>query len=261
MTTPPLIHPTAVVDPQATLHGTVRVGPFSVIGPHVTLEEGVNIGPHAVVTGHTTLKKNVRVFQFASVGEIPQDLKYRGEESTLVVGESTTIREFASIHKGTTGGGMQTRVGARCLIQINTHIGHDCTLEDDVILGGGSVLAGHVTVGTQAIISGLVAVHQFVRIGRNSFLAGGAMVVEDVMPFCFAQGDRARLRGLNLEGLKRRGYVKERTDAIKKAYKIMFREKRTLEDALKTLEQAATTDDMRTMLAFSKGNKRALMRP
>jgi UDP-N-acetylglucosamine acyltransferase len=263
MTAQPLIHPTAVVDSAARIHGSVRIGPYSVIGPNVTLEEGVHIGPHTVVTGHTTLKKNVRVYQFASVGEQPQDLKYKGEESTLIVGENTTIREFVTMHRGTAlpAGRMETRVGARCLIMANVHVAHDCIVEDEVIIGGGSMLAGHVTVGTQAIISGLVGVHQFSRVGRNSFLAGGAMVVEDVMPYCFAQGDRARLRGLNLEGLKRRGYVKERTEGIKKAYKIMFREKRTLDDALKTLEAAATTDDMRNMLAFATGNKRALMRP
>ncbi len=255
------IHPTALVDKNAKLHPTAQVGPYSIVGPDVTLEEGVWIGPHAVVNGHTTLHKGVKVFQFASVGEGPQDLKYKNEPSRVFIGENTVIREFVSIHRGTVTGRMETRVGARCLLMANSHVAHDCIVEDEVIIAGGTMLAGHVTVGTQAIISGLVGVHQFVRIGRNAFLAGGAIAVEDVMPFCFAQGDRARLRGLNLEGLKRRGYSKERIESIKRAYKILFREKRTLEDALSTLEKTASTDDAKSMLNFARGNKRALMRP
>ncbi|MBI5494766.1 MAG: acyl-ACP--UDP-N-acetylglucosamine O-acyltransferase [Deltaproteobacteria bacterium] len=259
--TEPLIHPTAIVDKAAQLHGTVRVGPYAVIGPSVVAEEGVVVGPHAVITGSTTLRKGARIFQFASIGDVPQDLKFKGEDTRVFIGEDTQIREFVSIHKGTVTGRKETRVGARCMVMSNAHIAHDCIVEDDVIIAGGTMLAGHVTIGTQVIISGLVGIHQFVRVGRNAFLAGGAIVVEDVMPFCFAQGDRARLRGLNLEGLKRRGYSKERIESVKRAYKILFREKRTLEDAVATLTKVATTDDARAMLEFARRDKRSLMRP
>ncbi|MEW5855367.1 MAG: acyl-ACP--UDP-N-acetylglucosamine O-acyltransferase [Myxococcota bacterium] len=255
------IHPTALVDSKAEIHPSVTVGPYSIVGPHVKLEEGVNIGPHVVVTGHTTLGKNVRVFQFASVGENPQDLKFKGEPTRLFVGEGTVVREYVSLHVGTASGRSETRVGARCLLMSSVHVAHDCIVGDEVIIASGTALAGHVTVGNQAIISGLVGVHQFTRIGRNAFIAGGAVVVEDVIPFAYAQGDRARLRGLNLEGLKRRGYSPERLASIKAAYKTMFREKRTLEDALVQLEKSASTQDARDILEFCKVHKRAIMRP
>lgn len=255
------IHSTAVVDKTAQLHESVTVGPYSVVGPDVVAHEGVNIGPHVVLHGHTTLHRNVRLFQFSSLGEVPQDLKFKGEPGRVIIGEATQVREFVSIHKGTATGRMETRVGARCLIMANAHIAHDCIVEDDVIMGGGTMLAGHVTVNTQVILSGLVGIHQFTRIGRNAFIAGGAMVVEDVLPFAFAQGDRARLRGLNLEGLKRRGYSKDTLQSIRDAYRVLFREKRTLADAMAVLDREAKTPEARAMLDFCRVHKRAIMRP
>jgi UDP-N-acetylglucosamine acyltransferase len=260
--TEPLVHPTAVIHASAELHPSVRVEPYAVIGPHVRLMENVTVGPHAVVTGHTTLESGVRVFQFASVGEEPQDLKYKGEPTKLFVGANTCIREYVSIHRGTPSGRGETRVGKGCLIMANAHVAHDCIVEDEVIMANSAALAGHVTVGTQVIISGLVGVHQFSRVGRNAFLAGGAVVVEDVMPFCFAQGDRATLRGLNVEGLRRRGYGPDRIAAIKTAYRILFREKRTLADAMEVLGSQVATEDQRLMIGFvQSAHKRALMRP
>lgn len=255
------VHATAIVDAKARLHESVTVGPFSVVGPDVQADEGVQIGPHAVVLGLTHLQRNARVFQFASVGDIPQDLKFKGEPGRVIIGPDTQLREFVSIHIGTATGRMETRVGARCLVMANSHIAHDCVVEDDVIIAGGSMLAGHVTVATQAIVSGLVGIHQFTRIGRNAFVAGGAMVTEDVVPYCFAHGDRARLRGLNLEGLKRRGATKEVLQSIKDAYRVLFREKRTLADGLAELGRTAKTDEARAMLEFCAVHKRALMRP
>lgn len=261
MSESPNIHPTAIVDKKANIHPSVQIGPWCIVGPDVTLEEGVVLNSHSVVKGHTTLKKNVKVFQFTSLGENPQDLKFKGEPGRVIIGEGTHIREFCSVHIGTQTGRMQTTIGARCLLMANSHVAHDCIVEDDVIIAGGTMLAGHVTIGTQANVSGLVGIHQFTRVGRNAFVAAGAICVQDVMPFCFAQGDRAGLRGINKEGLKRRGFSPARIQSIKDAYRTLFREGRTLEDALKTLEAEATTDDAKLMLDFARTNKRSLMRP
>jgi UDP-N-acetylglucosamine acyltransferase len=261
MSNPPNIHPTAIIEEGAAIHPTAKVGAFSMVGRHVLLEEGVTVGPHAVITGHATLRAHARAFQFTSIGEQPQDLKFRGEPGRVIIGEGTMLREYVCVHIGTANGRMETRIGKHCLIMANSHVAHDCDVGDDVIIAGGTMLAGHVTVGAQATISGLVGLHQFVRVGRNAFVAAGAICVQDVMPFCFAQGDRARLRGINLEGLRRRDYGAERMQAIKNTYRILFREGRTLDDAIRTLGDHPHTEDAQDMLRFATTNKRSLMRP
>ena len=216
------VHPTAQVAPAAALGDGVVVEAYAVIGPHVRLGRGSWVGPHAVVEGRTTIGERNRIFQFASVGAAPQDLKYAGEESTLEIGDDNIVREFASINPGTAGGGMITRIGSGCLFMVSSHVGHDCQVGNHVILANGAALGGHVVVDDYGIIGGLAGVHQFVRIGESALCAAGAMVSMDVPPFCTVSGDRARLRGLNLVGLKRRGLPPAAIVALKRAYRQLF---------------------------------------
>ena len=216
------VHPTARVAAGAELGAGVTVEAYAVIGPSVRLGPGCWIGPHAVVDGHTTLGARNRVFQFASVGAQPQDLKYRGEASTLVVGDDNIVREFVSINPGTAAGGMVTRVGNGCLFMVSSHVAHDCEVGDHVILANGVALGGHVQVDDYGIVGGLAGVHQYVRIGESALCAAGAMVSMDVPPFCTAAGDRARLHGLNLVGLRRRGFSAEAIAGLKRAYRLLF---------------------------------------
>ena len=216
------IHETALVDPRAELDAGVEVGPYCVIGPQVKIGKGTRIKSHVVIEGNTTLGKGNLVFQFATVGSVPQDLKYRGEDSQLIIGDHNTIREFASLNPGTTGGGMVTRIGDHNLLMMYCHIAHDCILGNHNIIANGATLGGHVVIEDYVIVGGLVGIHQFVKVGTSAILGAGSMVSKDIPPYCNATGDRARLRGLNLEGLKRRRFNKEQIDALKKAYRIIF---------------------------------------
>jgi UDP-N-acetylglucosamine acyltransferase len=221
------IHPRAVVSPGAELDRGVTIEAYAVIGPHVRIGAGTHIGPHAVVEGRTTLGARNRIFQFASVGAVPQDLKYRGEASTLEVGDDNIVREYASLNPGTAGGGMVTRVGSGCLLMVSSHVAHDCIVGSNVILANGAALGGHVRVDDWGIVGGLAGVHQYVRVGESALCAAGAMVSQDVPPFCTAAGDRARLRGLNLVGLRRRGFSVDAVVALKRAYRALFGPGRT----------------------------------
>ncbi len=216
------IHPTAIVSPHADLAAGVRVGPYAVIGPEVRVGAETWVGAHAVLEGRTTIGTRNRIFPFASVGGIPQDLKYRGEPSTLTIGDANIVREYVSINPGTEGGGMQTVVGSGCLFMVSSHIAHDCRIGDSVILANGAALAGHVTAESHAIVGGLAGVHQFVRLGESALCAAGAMVSKDVPPFCTVAGDRARLFGLNVVGLRRRGFSSTTIQALRRAYRLLF---------------------------------------
>ena len=231
------IHATAVVDPQAELDSEVEVGPFSVIGAGVKIGRATQIHSHAAIQGRTTLGQGNVIFPFATVGSAPQDLKYRGEPSELIIGDRNTIREYVSLNPGTTGGGMVTRVGDQNLLMMYCHIAHDCSVGNRNVIANGATLGGHVTIEDFVIVGGLVGIHQFVRIGTGAILGAGSMVSKDVPPYCNATGDRARLRGLNIEGLKRRGVDKSVIDAIRKAYRIAFNSKLRTEDALRTIRR------------------------
>jgi UDP-N-acetylglucosamine acyltransferase len=222
----PRLHPTAVVARGAELDTGVTVGPYAVIGPHVRIGRDTRVGPHAVIEGRTTLGARNQVFQFASVGAVPQDQKYAGEESTLTVGDGNVIREFASLNPGTAGGGLATTVGDGCLFMVSSHVAHDCRVGSHVILANGAALAGHCLVEDWVIVGGLAGVHQFVRLGESALCAAGAMVSMDVPPFCVAAGDRARLHGLNLVGLRRRGFPPETIAILKRAYRSLFHDSR-----------------------------------
>ncbi|MFQ5918067.1 MAG: acyl-ACP--UDP-N-acetylglucosamine O-acyltransferase, partial [Candidatus Binatia bacterium] len=192
------IHATALVDPGAELDLDVEVGPYSIIGPKVKIGKGTRIKSHVVIEGNTTIGEGNLIFQFATIGSIPQDLKYKGEDSQLIIGSYNVIREYASLNPGTTGGGMVTRVGDRNLLMMYCHIAHDCTIGNHSVIANGATLGGHVIIEDYVIAGGLVGIHQFVKVGTASIIGAGSMVSKDIPPYCNATGDRVRLRGLNL---------------------------------------------------------------
>jgi UDP-N-acetylglucosamine acyltransferase len=247
------IHATAVVDPSASLGTDVEIGPFCVIGPHVELGEGVRAHSHAVITGRTTLKQGCQVYPFASIGQRPQDVKYHDEPSTLTIGPNTTIREHVTINPGTEGGHMATVVGANCLLMIGAHVAHDCALGNNVTLVNGATLGGHVSIGDGAIIGGLSAVHQFVRIGAYAFIGGMSGITADVIPFGMAIGNRANLCGLNIVGLKRKGFPREQIHELRQAYRMLFSSEGTLKERLEDVESMFATNPLaRQIIDFMK---------
>lgn len=255
------VHPTAVIAPGAELHETVEVGPYAVIGPKVKIGAGTKVGPHAVIEGDTTIGQRNRIFQFAALGAVPQDLKYAGEPTKLVIGDDNQIREFATLHIGTADGGGVTRVGDKTLLMAYSHVAHDCHVGNGCILANSAALAGHVEVGDHAILGGLAAIHQFTRIGKHAFISGGSMVTMDVPPYCTAQGDRAELAGLNTVGLSRHGFTEEQISRIKDAYKILFRSKLGLNEALaKCRAEHGGHPEIDFLLEFIQSNKRGITR-
>jgi UDP-N-acetylglucosamine acyltransferase len=232
-----MIHPTAVVDPKAAVGEGVEIGPYSVIGPHVVIGKGTRVSAHVVITGRTTLGEENRIFPFASIGSPPQDMKYKGEESQLVIGDRNIIREFASLNPGTGHGGMVTQVGSDNLFMNYSHVAHDCRIGSHVVLANGVALAGHVGIEDHVIVGGLVAIHQYVCIGEVAILGGGSMVSMDVPPYCMVAGDRARLRGLNLVGLRRQHFSEAEIARLKQAYRILFRQGLRTEAAIERVNQ------------------------
>ncbi len=217
-----LIHPTAIIDKKAELGEGVQVGPYSIIGQKVRIGDNTKVGPHVVIDGKTTIGKNNTFFQFASVGAIPQDLKYHGEDSELIIGDNNTIRECVTMQLGTEGGGMLTKVGDSNLLMAYVHIAHDCIVGNSNIFANAATLAGHVVVTNYAVLGGLTAIHQFVRIGEYVMLSGGSMVGKDIPNYCIAQGNHATLHGVNVVALKRNGFSEEEIAMIRKVYRILF---------------------------------------
>jgi len=255
------IHPTAIVDPHAELANDVVIGPYVVIGANVKIAAGTKIQSHAVVDGLTTMGRGNVVFPFATVGTIPQDLKYRGEPSELIIGDNNTIREFASLNPGTVGGGMITRVGSQNLLMMYCHIAHDCIVGNRNVIANGATLGGHVVIEDNVIVGGLVGIHQFVRIGSGAILGAGAMVSKDVPPFCNATGDRAKLHGLNVEGMKRRGFDKAKIDAIHKAYRVVFRSKLKTNEALEKIrKELPALQEIEQFISFIAASERGICR-
>lgn len=232
------IHPTAIVDPAAEIGEGVSIGPYSVIGPDVKLGAGCVLLSHVVVDGRTEIGPNSRIYPFASIGHQPQDMKYKGEASRLIVGANNILREHVTINPGTEGGGMLTSIGNNCLLMVGAHVAHDCNVGNHVIMANNATLAGHVVVEEFAIIGGLSAVHQFCRIGRHAMVGGMSGVENDVIPYGSVMGDRARLSGLNIVGLRRRGFSRADLSALRKAYRLMFAQEGTMaeriEDVLET---------------------------
>lgn len=259
---PVQVHPTAVVSRGAELGSGVSVGAYAVVGPHVKLGDRTEIGPHATIEGHTSLGEECIVSPYASVGSVPQDLKFHGEDSRLVVGSRNRIREYSTLSVGTESGGMETLVGDDNLFMNFSHVAHDCVVGNHCILANGAQLAGHVILQDHAIVSGLAAIAQFVTIGESAFLGGGSMVVKDVPPFCLANGDRARLTGLNQVGLERRGFSEEEISALKQAYRALFRSGALAKDAIAGI-RAELGDVARAeqLAAFVEKSERGVTRP
>lgn len=257
-----MIHPTAIISPGAELHPTVSVGPYSVIGEHVRIGEGTRVAAHVVIEGRTEIGCDNEIFQFASVGAIPQDLKFRGEESTLKIGDRNRIREFVTLHLGTEDGGGVTTIGSDCLFMAYAHVAHDCLVGNHVILANAATLAGHVRVDDYAILGGLSAVHQFTRIGCHVMASGGSMIAQDVAPFSIVQGDRAKTVGLNTTGLKRRGFSDDALARIKQLYKLVFRSNLKLDEAIGKIEAEFDGDipEVALYLEFLKSSERGLAR-
>lgn len=256
------IHPTALIDPAAELAPDVEVGPYSIIGAEVSIGAGSRIGPHCTIEGPTRIGRNNHIVGHAAIGGLPQDKKYAGERVELSIGDDNLIREFVTINRGTGGGGGITRLGHRNWILAYCHIAHDCRVGNDCIFSNNATLAGHVEIGDFVILSGFAGVHQFCRIGAHAFIGMGALISGDVPPFVMvAQDGYARPRGINAEGLKRRGFGPERVAAIKRAYRALYLGDAKLDEAKAELGSIASgSEDVRAMLAFIEAGSRALVR-
>lgn len=230
-----MIHPTAIIHPGAKLGANVSVGPYSIIGENVEIGDNTWVGPHVVISGHTRIGRDNRIFQFCSLGEVPQDKKYAGEPTRLEIGDRNTVREFCTFNLGTAQDVGVTRLGDDNWIMAYVHIAHDCVVGNQTILANNATLAGHVQVGDQAIIGGLTGVHQFSRIGAHVMAGFASRISQDVPPFMMVDGNPLAVRGLNLEGLRRRGFSAQRMAGIKQAYRLLYRQGLTLEAALSAM--------------------------
>jgi len=256
-----MIHQTAFIDPDASLHSDVHVGAYTIIGPGVEIGAGCSIGHHVVIEGPTKIGRDCRVFPFASLGLEPQDKKYKGEPSWLVIGNHNTIREFVTINRGTDLGGGITQLGDHGWIMAYSHIAHDCIVGDHVTMSNAATLGGHVIVKDYATLGGMTGVHQFCRIGEYAITGGQSMITLDVVPFAIVAGNRAKLAGVNYIGLDRRGFTSEEIDTINQAYKIFFKSGLTRDDALVRLRnEFPDSDHVQMLIDFVQGSERSVCR-
>ena len=258
------LHPTAIIHPKAKLGEGVSVGPYSVVGEHVTVGDGTAIGAHCVIDGRTTMGTDNQIFTGAVIGSIPQDLKYRGEETILVIGDRNKVREYVTINPGTEGGGGKTAIGSDCLLMAYAHVAHDCLLGDRVVLANSVALAGHITIEERAVIGGLVGVHQFVRVGMLSIVGGCSRVIQDVPPYATCVGYPAKVYGLNTEGLRRAGMSEENRQALHHAFRVLFHSKLSMSHALEQVAQELgareSSPELRHLLDFIRESKRGVCR-
>jgi UDP-N-acetylglucosamine acyltransferase len=259
------IHPSAIIDPAADLDASVSVGPYAVIGPHVRIGAGTTVGPHTVIEGRTTIGRDNRIFQFASIGAISQDMSYGGEPTRLEIGDRNTIREFCTLNLGTMKEEGVTRIGSDNWIMAYVHVAHDCRVGNHIVMANNATLAGHVHLGDWAVIGGLSGVHQFVHIGAHAMIGFQAHVAQDVPPFMTADGNPLALRAVNLTGIKRRGFATERVSAIRQMHKLLYRDSLTLEQASAAIGALRGTGpevdaDIETMLSFLAGATRGIVR-
>ena len=256
------IHPTAILSGDVKLGEGVEIGPYTIIEGEVTIGSGSIIGPHVVIKGPTVLGRDCRVYQFASIGEVPQDLKFKGERTELIIGDGNVIREYVTLNRGTQGGGGKTILGNENFIMAYVHIAHDCHIGNQNILANTATLAGHVTIQNFTTIGAFVAVHQFTRIGSYAFVSGMTAVRMDIVPFVKVSGDKAKLYGLNIIGLQRRGISEEAIAALKKAYKWVFRSQERMTEAIKRIEGDAiwVFPEVQKLVAFLKTSNRGICR-
>jgi UDP-N-acetylglucosamine acyltransferase len=256
-----MIHPTAIIDPKADIDSNVDVGPHSIIGENVQIGSGTVIGPHVVIQPYVEIGPDCNIFQYASIGAVPQALKFAGEETHVKVGRGTVVREFVTINRGTGFGGGITEVGEENFLMAYVHIAHDCKTGRNVILANNATLAGHIILEDFVTVGGLVAIHQFVRIGNYAYVGGKSAVVKDIPPYVIAAGDRAKLHGLNSVGLKRHGFSQETLSLLKKAYRIIFRIGLTLNEAIERVKaEVEQVPEVNDLIRFIKSSKRGITR-
>jgi UDP-N-acetylglucosamine acyltransferase len=252
-------HPTAVVHEGARIAEGVRIGAYAVVDDEVTIGRDTVIGPHVVVAKYTTIGERNRIYQFASIGAEPQDLKFKGERSTLEIGDDNCFREFVTVHRGTALGGGRTVIGNGSLFMAYTHIAHDCRIGSSVIFGNAATLGGHVLVEDHAIVSASSGVHQFCRVGIYAFIGGYSVVTKDVLPFSKTVGNRARLYGVNCIGLERRGFSRERIEAIRSAYRLLMHPCLNVSQALAQLDEIPENEDLKTLVQFIRSSTRGVV--
>lgn len=258
---PEFIHPTAIVAKGARLGTDCRIGPFSVIGDDVTLGDGVTLDSHVVIDGRTSIGSRTHIYPFVSIGLAPQDLKYGGEATAVEIGEENQIREFVTIHRGTTGGGGLTKIGDRNLLMAQAHVAHDCRIGSDVIMANAATLAGHVEVADRANIGAYSGVHQFCRVGPEAFVGGYSVVVKDALPFAIIQGNHARCFGLNKVGMKRRGYSKEVIENLHRAFRLLLSSKLNTTQAVERIKaEIAGCEEVELLMNFIETAKRGIVK-
>lgn len=256
-----VVHPTAIVHPKAKLGAGVSVGPYSVIQERVSVGDGTSVGAHCVLEGQTTIGEDCEIFTGAVIGSIPQDLKYHGEESALVIGDRNKIREYVTINPGTEGGGNKTVLGSDCLLMAYSHVAHDCVVGDHVILANSVALAGHITVEDRAVVGGLVGVHQFSRIGTMAIIGGCSRVIQDIPPYATAVGYPAEVYDINAEGLKRAGVSDEVKTQLRRAFRVLFRSKLSMSHAVEQVQAFPNrSPELEHLLAFIRQSKRGVAR-
>jgi len=255
------VHPTAIIEPGAKLGRNVEIGPYSIIGENVELGEGTTVGPHVVIDGWTKIGKNNQIFHGASIGLEPQDMKFRGEESYLFIGDNNIIRENVTIHRGTEEGGGETWVGSNNLIMAYCHIAHDCQLGNNVIMSNATNLAGHVIIEDNVVLAGLTGIHQFVRIGKMAMVGAHSKVVKDVPPYILVDGHPARVNGINVVGLRRNGINPELRKEIKRAYKMLYRSNLNISQAIEKMDQELNASpEIEHFLRFLRNAQRGICR-
>ncbi len=259
------IHPTAIIAKEASLDSSVEVGAYSIIGPHVQIGAGTKIGPHVVLEGRTTIGRDNTFFQFSSIGATPQDKKYANEPTLLEIGDRNVIREFCTFHLGTVQDNSITRIGSDNLMMAYVHIAHDCQVGSHTIFANNASIAGHVRVDDWVILGGFAGVHQFCKIGAHAMLGMNTSLTQDVPPYMILSGNPAAVHGLNLEGLKRRGFTRESINAIRQAYKLLYKSSLTLDEAKQALqqlqaEQADSASQIQVMLDFLERSTRGIVR-
>ncbi len=257
-----MIHPTAIIDPKAEIGEGVDIGPYCVIEKGVLIEHETKVGPHVIIREGTHIGKRCQIFQFASIGEAPQFLGYKGEKTFLRIGDENIIREFVTLHRGTVKGGGKTIIGNKNFFMAYSHVAHDCQIGNEVIMSNAATLAGHIVIEDWAVIGGIVAIHQFCRVGTHAFIGGVSGVTLDIPPYMLASGSHVKLFGLNTVGLKRANFSEETLKALKKAYRIIFRSGLTLEKAIKRVgeEEISHIPEIQHLLHFIQHSKRGIAR-
>jgi UDP-N-acetylglucosamine acyltransferase len=255
------VHPTAIIEREVELEEDVFIGPYCIIGKGARIRRGVRLISNVIIEGRTEIGEETTIYPFSSIGLPPQDMKYHGEETGVFIGKKNIIREYTTIHRASVGGDGMTTIGDNNFLMAYVHIAHDCKIGNHIVMANAATLAGHVKVEDYAVIGGLVAVHQFTRIGAYAMVGGFSGIGQDIPPYMMASGARARLYGLNTVGLKRHGFSEQTISELKKAYKILFREKRTLKDAIKKVQQDLPySDEIRHLIGFIEENKRGICR-